>query len=98
MIYEDPIEWDMIISYPYDVNDEEWINNLATIVEDETPLNIKYSFHMQMVHYDEEFENTGPHISDDASMISPSYLSNIREACYMKDSLADVQPMTSSDY
>ena len=50
---------------------------------------------MQMVHYNEEFENSRPRIFGDASMISPSYLSNITEACYTEDSLAKIQPMVS---
>ena len=54
MIYEDPVERDMIIPSPYDANDEEWLNPSATIVEEEAPPNVTNGFHMQMVHYNEE--------------------------------------------
>ena len=81
MIYEDPVERYMIISSPYNLNDEEWINPYATIVEYEAPPYIANSFHMQTVDYDEKFENLGHHISSVSSMISSSYLSNISETC-----------------
>ena len=100
MTYEDPVERDMIIPSPYDANDEEWLNPFVTLVEEEAPPDIKGSFHMQLVHYDGEFENLRPHIFGDASMISSSYLSNTmdKEACYTEDSLGKIQPMVSPNY
>ena len=36
MIYEYPMERDMIVHSPYEANDEEWLNPFATIIEEET--------------------------------------------------------------
>ena len=68
------------------------------MIQDETLPDTVDSCHIQMVHYDEKFENLGPHIFGDSSMIYPSYLSSIREACYTKDPFANIHPMVSPDY
>ena len=60
MIYEDPVERDMIVPSPYKANDEEWINPFATIIEDETSPDLTDNCHMQMVHYDKKFADLGP--------------------------------------
>ena len=52
MIYEDPVEQDMIVHSPYEANDEEWLNPFATIIEDETLPDLADSCHIQMVHFD----------------------------------------------
>ena len=57
MIYEDPVEQDMIVHSPYEVNGEECINPFATIIEDETSPNFDDICHMQMAHYDEKLED-----------------------------------------
>ena len=72
----------MIIPSPYEANDEEWPNPFATIIEDETLPDLADSCHMQMAHYDEEFEGMGHHISSDTFMMSSSYSSYNKEACY----------------
>ena len=46
MIYEDPVEQDMIVHSPYEANDEEWLNPFATINEDEASLDFAYSCYM----------------------------------------------------
>ena len=71
----------MAIPSPYEANDEEWLNPFATIIEDETSSDFADSCHMQMAHYDEKFEDLGPRISGDSSMMSPSYLSCSMGAC-----------------
>ena len=88
----------MIIPSLFDANDEDWVNHFALTFDDEVPqdvgpLAIIDDCHMQMIYYDEELENLGPHISDDISMDSiQSYLFNTmyREACYTEDSLANI--------
>ena len=47
MTYEDPVERYMIIPSPCD--DEEWLNPFATIIEEETSLDIADNCDMQMV-------------------------------------------------
>ena len=53
---------------------------------------------MQRAHYDEKFEDFGPRISSDSSMMSPSYSSYSSEACYTKDPFANIQPMAGPNY
>ena len=69
--------------------------------QDVGPLAIIDDCHMQMICYDEEFENLGPHIPSDISMDSTQlYLSSIkaREACYTENYLANIQSMMTPDY
>ena len=87
----------MIVFSPYEANDEEWLKPFATIIEDETSPDLADSCHMQMIYYDEKFEDLGPHIYD-SSMIFPSCLSRIKKACYTKDSFVDIQHMMSPGY
>ena len=98
MIYEDPMERDMIDPSLYEAYDEEWINPFSTIIEDEISLDLANSCHMRMAHFDEKLEDLGPCISGDSSMISPSCLSSIKESSYIEDSFADIQHMMSLDY
>ena len=80
----------MILPSLYEAYDEEWLNPFATIIEYETSPYLADSCHMQMVHLDGKFKFLGPRISGDSSMISPSCLSNIKEACYIEYSFADI--------
>ena len=55
--YQDPVEMDMIITFPYEVNEEEWLNHFSTMIEDGTTLDFASSFYMKMCHYDQKFED-----------------------------------------
>ena len=83
---------------PFEAKNEEWLNPFATIIEDENLPNFADSFHMHMAHYDEKFQDLGPRISGDSSMISLTYSSCGREACRIEDSIADMQCMMSLGY
>ena len=78
----------MIIPFPYEANDEEWLNLFATIIEYGIAPDFVDSCYMQMGHYDENFEDLEPCISRDSSMMSPSYSSCNREACRAENSFA----------
>ena len=52
MIYEDPMEQNMIFSSPYEASDEERLNPFATIIEYETSPDVANRCHMRMIHYD----------------------------------------------
>ena len=88
----------MFNPFPYEDNDEEWLNHFSTIFEDGTTPDFEDSCYMQTTHYDEEFEDLEPCISVDSSIISPSYLSCNREACHIEDSFADIQHTMSLGY
>ena len=96
--YEYPIERDMIITSPYEANDEEWLTPFATIIEDGTTPEFANSCYMKMGHYDEKFKDLGPHIFGDSSMMSPSYSSYSKEAFRTEDSFVDIQHMMSQGY
>ena len=98
MIYEDPVERDMIIHSPYEANDEEWLNPFATIIEYGIAPDFVDSCYMQMDHYDEKFKNLEPRISGDSSMMSPSYSSYSREACRTGDYFLDILHRMSLGY
>ena len=81
---------EMIIPSPYEANDEEWLNPFSTMIEDGTSPDFADSYHMQMAHYDEKFEDLEPHIFGDSSMVSPSYSSCSREVRRIEDSFVDI--------
>ena len=88
----------MIIPSPYEDNDIEQLNPFATIIEDGTTPDFADSSYMQMGHYDEKFKDLEPCISDDSTMISPSYSSYSSDACHTEDSFLDIQHMVRICY